>query len=556
MSAAALVLGSGRAGARESSGDPSIVSPVSPKDLHAMTFNVRYAGGDPSPNTWPERRPIVRKLLRRTAPDVIGTQEALYEQVLDIEADLPPHYDWIGVGRDDGEKAGEFAAVFFDTHRLEALEHGHFWLSDTPEVPGSRSWGNNVIRMVTWVRFLHSPPGEEGGELVFFNTHFDHQSENSRQRSAALVLERINEFDPALPVVLVGDFNAAAGASRPYEILVDEGGLLDTWEMARERGEEYGTAPGGYRDPVPGGPRIDWILTRGPVGTESAEIITYNEKGRYPSDHFPVHAHLRLGEAADGVYVTGIGVDGMLVGAGPHPVQISLENRTDEPAPVTVTPVVPEGWTAEPASATLAPGEAATITASVVHPIGAPSLGTLRLDVSAGDAAVYGGLRDADLASVPSGEDLVLALDAGGATSPLLPTYQRLATGDRWDEARGFGWVADAPAFRDRGGPDALRRDFALGRAPGDYVLRVSVPAGRHAVYALTGDASFESGRTEISADGVPVASSGEGTITQGGFRWMEFELDGGPSGRAVDLGLTGSLRDGYWRLNALLIAP
>lgn len=448
-------------------------------------------------------------------------------------------------------------AVFFDTRRLKPLEHDHFWLSDTPEIPGSKSWGNNVIRMVTWVRFLHSPPGEEPQELVFFNTHFDHQSANAREKSAALVLERINEFDPALPVVLAGDFNAAAGTSRPYEILVDEGGLLDTWEMARRRGTAVGTSPGGYRDPVPGGPRIDWLLTRGPVGTEAVEIVTWGKRGQYPSDHFPVQAHLLLGEAAAGVYVTDVAVAGLLVGPGPHPVEVSVENRTSETTTVGVSPVVPEAWTtAEPARATLAPGEVATISALISPPSDRPTLGTLRLDVDAGDVTVYGGLREADLASVPSGESLVLALDAGGAASPVLPSYRRLAPEDLWDPAKGFGWVGSRPAFRDRGIPDDLRRDFVLGRAPGTYTLRVNVPPGRHNVYALTGDAGSESGRTEISVDGVPLASSGEGTIPQGDFRWLEFELDGGPDGRTVDLVITGSLRDGYWRLNALLMSP
>lgn len=108
MSAAALVLGSGRGTAQEASGGPSVVRPVSPKELHAMTFNLRYAGGDVSPHSWPERRPIVRQLLRQTAPDVIGTQEGLYGQLQDIDSDLPLHYEWIGVGRDDGERASSW----------------------------------------------------------------------------------------------------------------------------------------------------------------------------------------------------------------------------------------------------------------------------------------------------------------------------------------------------------------------------------------------------------------------------------------------------------------
>ncbi|MEV1009561.1 endonuclease/exonuclease/phosphatase family protein [Streptomyces sp. NPDC049881] len=157
---------------------------------------------------------------------------------------------------------------------------------------GSASWGNSVVRMVTWVRFRDLRTGRE---FVHVNTHFDHQSENARQRSAALVRDRIAGFDPALPVVLTGDFNTPAERSESYRVLVTDGGLTDGWTAAARRlTPAWGTFPN-YREPVEGGDRIDWLLVDGGVEVERAAINTYRSRaGRYPSDHAPVHALVRL----------------------------------------------------------------------------------------------------------------------------------------------------------------------------------------------------------------------------------------------------------------------
>ena len=253
-----------------------------------MSFNLRR-GSTTTPNSWAERRPVVAKLLRREQPTVLGTQEGLYGQLKDIRRDLPDHYDWIGVGRGGGSH-DEFMAVFHDARRLEPLEFEHFWLSDTPDVIGSRSWGNRTIRMVTWVRFADL---RTGTEFVFVNTHFDHESEESRQRSAVLLRDRIGGFAPDLPIVVTGDFNTPAGISASYDTLVTSAGLTDTWTAAAERtGPLYATFHG-YGPLVPDGARIDWILTRD-VSVHAAAINTFTHDGRYPSDHLPVQALITL----------------------------------------------------------------------------------------------------------------------------------------------------------------------------------------------------------------------------------------------------------------------
>lgn len=256
-----------------------------PAPLKVMTFNLRYASNTP-PNAWPARRPVVKALIEQTAPDVIGTQEGLYHQIKDIEADTPA-FAWIGLGRDGGSR-GEFMAVFYRVDRLQPLEFDHFWLSDTPDRVGSTSWGNSNRRMVTWVRFRDL---EGGQEFYFFNTHFDHQIQPAREKSAALVLKRVEQLMTKLPVVLVGDFNAAAGDNPAYDTLVAPGALSDTWKTAAKRGDAVGTFHN-YNGPKPDGARIDWILTRGPVRALSSEVVTLAVGGQYPSDHFPVAATL------------------------------------------------------------------------------------------------------------------------------------------------------------------------------------------------------------------------------------------------------------------------
>ncbi|RKN46705.1 endonuclease/exonuclease/phosphatase family protein [Streptomyces hoynatensis] len=259
--------------------------------LHVMTFNIRYdAHAAPgTDDSWTDRRPVLAELLGLERPTVLGVQEALYGQVKQVHADLPAAYDWIGLGREGGGR-GEYMSIYFDTHRVEPLDYDHFWLSETPNVIGSASWGNTVVRMVTWVRFRDLRTGRE---FVHVNTHFDHQSENARQRSAALVRERIAGFGPALPVVLTGDFNTPAVTSDSYRILVTEGGLTDVWQAGRQLTPEWGTFPA-YGEPVLHANRIDWILANGNVEVLDVAINTYRKDGRYPSDHVPVQALVRL----------------------------------------------------------------------------------------------------------------------------------------------------------------------------------------------------------------------------------------------------------------------
>ena len=268
--------------------------PPEDDELRVMAFNVRFAS-DTGANSWPDRRPVVRNLLRAQRPHVIGTQEGLYEQLKDIGEDLPARYDSIGLGRDGGSQ-GEAMQVFYDTQRLEPLEYDHYWLSDTPELIGSQTWGGCCPRMVTWIRFRDL---SDGGELYVLNTHLEAFDATARSLSADLILQRAaDDFDPALPVVLTGDFNEPAVEGRAvYDTLVTDGPFVDTWEAAQTRSELFGTFHG-YRPLTSGGDRIDWVLTTPYVLTRHVELDTYSRRGQLPSDHLPVVADLVLPEPA------------------------------------------------------------------------------------------------------------------------------------------------------------------------------------------------------------------------------------------------------------------
>jgi endonuclease/exonuclease/phosphatase family metal-dependent hydrolase len=255
--------------------------------LRVMTYNLRYASMKGS-EAWPDRRPAMKSLLKQQAPDLMGTQEGVYHQVRDLAADLP-EYDWIGTGRDGGSR-GEFMAIYYRRERFEPLAYDHFWLSDTPEVIASSTWGNTNRRMVTSVRFK-----DRRSDKVFhlWNTHLDHALQPAREKAAELIKTRLAKIPSNEPVILMGDFNAEATRNPVYDTLTQGIGFTDSWFTAAQRKNETLNSFNGFAKPVFNSARIDWILYRGEAEVALAEVVVDGSpEGRQPSDHHPVLARM------------------------------------------------------------------------------------------------------------------------------------------------------------------------------------------------------------------------------------------------------------------------
>lgn len=291
---------------RDTAAEPAAVSsrPAAQADeLRVMSFNIRYGTAGDGENRWERRREILFDVIRKHSPDVLGLQEALRFQLDEIRKAVPGYAE-IGKGRDDGKEKGEYSAILYRTARLQPVESGTFWLSDTPEVPGSKTWGNRLPRICTWARFEDRVTG---GTFFAYNTHLDHQSQPSRERSTEMLAKRIAQRRPAdAPVVVTGDFNADERNPAILHLLGPAGKagstggatadapirLVDTFRVLHPDAKEFGTFNGfeGRAD----GAKIDYILVLPGTKVLKAEILRDNRDGRYPSDHFPLLTVVRL----------------------------------------------------------------------------------------------------------------------------------------------------------------------------------------------------------------------------------------------------------------------
>ena len=265
---------------------------MSVNDLRVMSFNCRVSTLFDLTNTWGLRKGLLVETVKNFGPDLLGTQECLASQSDYLREQLAS-YDFIGVGRSDGKRAGEMCGIYFKRAKFEKLDSGHFWLSETPSVPGSKGWGAWFPRMVTWVKLQ---PRDGGTPFVWFNTHLDAFSNNARINGAKLLRSRIATIAGTLPVVVTGDFNADAGTG-PYQTMLGSAAnaaarLTDTFRaiyatQTRNDGTRHGFHGG------KNGPRIDWILASSAFRTVDATIDYAKSGFSYPSDHFPVTAVLR-----------------------------------------------------------------------------------------------------------------------------------------------------------------------------------------------------------------------------------------------------------------------
>ncbi len=261
-------------------------------ELTVATFNLRNYTAKDGDNAWTLRVDQVAEMIRRTGADIVGTQEGYHEMLLHL-AERLPEYRWVGQGRHGGTES-EFCAIFYRADRVAAEEVGHFWLSETPEVPGSTGWDTSMTRMCTWARFrLDQAPARS---LLVYNTHLDHVGVQAREQGIRLICRTMEQRrrQEATPALLMGDLNAGQG-SGVVRYLREESGLVDAYSALPGRAQRgIGSTFHGFKGGTDGDP-IDYIF-----GTEDIVVLTTEVRreqidGRYPSDHYPVVARLRLG---------------------------------------------------------------------------------------------------------------------------------------------------------------------------------------------------------------------------------------------------------------------
>lgn len=281
--------------------------------INVASYNIRQYNKQDSinGNGWQVRCPILAQLIRFHEFDVFGTQEGFKHQLEDLKAALPG-YDYTGVGREDGADAGEHSAIFYRTDLFTLVDHGDFWLSETPEKP-SIGWDAVLPRICSWARLRHNPTGKE---FLFFNLHMDHIGKQARVESALLVQQKMNEFGSELPTFLTGDFNVDQ-THQSYTALTTSGKLKDSYCTAKlvyalngtfndystndystsridhifvspnVKVDKYGVLTDTYRTPV------DGAEARQP-GSAPEEISLIPHVARTPSDHFPVMIRARF----------------------------------------------------------------------------------------------------------------------------------------------------------------------------------------------------------------------------------------------------------------------
>lgn len=257
------------------------------QNLKVMTYNIRLSLESDKENSWTNRKPETVSLINYYHPDIMGVQEAVPEQMVDLRNGLK-NYASVGVGRDDGANKGEFSAVFYDAVKFQLLKGGTFWLSETPDKP-SKGWDAALNRICSYALLKM----KNGGKKVWvFNVHFDHVGNLARVNASKLILEKIKSFNTQnYPVILSGDFNLTED-SEPIRILSRN--LNDTFYHSET--PHYGSK-GTFQDfdvNTPPKDRIDYIFTKGFRVLNHRTINDRRENLLYPSDHFPVFTEIQF----------------------------------------------------------------------------------------------------------------------------------------------------------------------------------------------------------------------------------------------------------------------
>jgi endonuclease/exonuclease/phosphatase family metal-dependent hydrolase len=268
---------------------PSLVMAQDSLRMRVMSYNIRYKNNIDSINGWEFRRDNVARLVLYHGAEIVGMQEATFDQIHDLEKRLPG-YSWYGVGRTSGPGA-EATPIFYRNDLFVLLDTGTFWYSETPDVKESKSWDAYFPRIASWCKFRDK---RTKAEFFFFNTHFDHRGEVARQNSALVLLKRVETIAGNKPVIVTGDFNARE-TSVAYSNLTSTGVLKDAVLISKLG--HYGpvnTSSGFFVRPAPPRARIDYIFVNAKVVVKRTATLTDQQEGRYYSDHLPIVADVAM----------------------------------------------------------------------------------------------------------------------------------------------------------------------------------------------------------------------------------------------------------------------
>jgi endonuclease/exonuclease/phosphatase family metal-dependent hydrolase len=255
------------------------------QSLKVMTYNIRLDTEQDGINAWPKRKHKVFELIKKYDPDIVGVQEALHHQLQDLVTNLHD-YAYVGVGRDDGKEKGEYSAIFYKREKLDVRESSTFWLSETPEVPGSKSWDAAITRVASWAKVVEK---KSKSDFMIVNTHFDHIGKEARKNSAMLIKQKLSTLAGNLPVILTGDFNCTRDES-PYLTMMETSSfkLIDPAPQLPP-----GTFCGFEMGKIECRP-IDYIFFTQQWNASHYQVINDNDGKYYPSDHLPVMVEFTL----------------------------------------------------------------------------------------------------------------------------------------------------------------------------------------------------------------------------------------------------------------------
>lgn len=246
------------------------------RDITVLSFNVRtsLANKKDGDNNWVNRREAAIRMLRDQNPDIFGIQEGQYDQVSYLAANLP-EYEYVGVGRDDGNDKGERCCIFYKKSRLELVDHGDFWLSETPDVV-SKSWDAGYHRICTWTRVRDLRTGKE---FCLFNTHIDLKP-IAKIEGMKVFAERAKAISGNTPSILTADWNMMLG-HEGFKVL--EGEYKDLRTSLKKVDENITYNAFGKRE----GRIIDMFWYKG-LKPVSYKVVNDGYGVPYVSDHYPI----------------------------------------------------------------------------------------------------------------------------------------------------------------------------------------------------------------------------------------------------------------------------